>query len=71
MASADLPRVLRIPRIGGTEDDFILLHVSSTIRHPLDLKLIGTDGEEVYSLEGKVATASTRSGGPRTSNFMR
>ena len=70
MASADdLPRVLRIPAAG---DDFILLHVSSAGRHPHDLKLIGTDSEDVFSVKGKVGQMIDPVGvGSLTSNFMR
>jgi hypothetical protein len=51
MTSGDLPRILKIPAAG---EDFILVHVSSTGRHAHDLKLIGTDGADVYSVKGKV-----------------
>lgn len=56
---ADLPAVLRLPRVESPSDEFILLNVSSTGRHSLDLKLIGTDGESVFSVSGKVASRST------------
>lgn len=46
----DLPTVLRLPRLDQSEPGFVLLHVSSAGRHALDLKLIGTDGESVFSV---------------------
>ena len=64
MASSDLPRLLRIPRTDAGADDFTVLQVSSAGRNALDLKLIGTDGEDVYFVKGRLATRSTRSGGP-------
>lgn len=42
-----LPRILRVPR----SDDpaaYVLVHVSSTSSAPLDLKLVGTEGENPY-----------------------
>ncbi|KAG0647934.1 hypothetical protein D0Z07_6049 [Hyphodiscus hymeniophilus] len=65
MALADLPRVLRIPRTDDAEENFILLHVSSTGRHLLDLKLIGTDNEAAFSAKVKHARASDL----KTKNF--
>lgn len=49
MAAATL---LRLPRL-DEEDGFVLLNVSSGKR-PLDLKMIGTEGENVYSVSGKL-----------------
>ena len=73
MESAALPLLTRLPRVDcdGTEYNYVLLHVSSTGDQTFDLKLIGTESTEVFSLKGKEATGSTRSDGPLTSNFMR
>lgn len=71
MASRDRPLLVRIPRTDAEADGFTVVQVSSTGRNPLDLKLIGTDGEDVYFVKGKVARGSTRPGGPWATNFMR
>jgi hypothetical protein len=52
MAEA-LPRVLSIPRSDLNGDQFALLHVESAGKHPLDLKLVGTDGGSVFSVSCK------------------
>lgn len=51
----DFSTVLRIPHPDHTNQDaeFVLLQVSSTGRRQLDLKLIGTDEEHVFVVEGK------------------
>ncbi|KAK6583608.1 hypothetical protein PZA11_003338 [Diplocarpon coronariae] len=46
-----VPVVLRIPLVN--HDEYILLHVSSAGRHHLDLKLIGTENESLFSVELK------------------
>ena len=58
------PVVLRLPRLDPPEDEseFVLVHVSSAGRRPLDLKLIGTQGSDVFSVSCKVATRSTEAG---------
>jgi hypothetical protein len=73
MDSVALPLLIRLPRVDsdGTEYNYVLLHVSSAGDQTFDLKLIGTESTEVFSLKGKEATGSTRSDGPLTSNFMR
>jgi hypothetical protein len=55
MADA-LPRVIRLPRsdLRGGQDHFVLVHVESAGKQPLDLKLVGTDGESVFSVSGKL-----------------
>jgi hypothetical protein len=52
---ADLPNVVRLPRVDPPKhgNDYILLHVSSKGVHPFDLKLIGTEGEAVFSAIGE------------------
>jgi hypothetical protein len=47
--------VLRLPRVdhGQDEPEFILVHVTSAGHHDLDLKLIGTEGNEVFSVTCK------------------
>lgn len=60
-ASAESPRtmaqpgqrVLRLRRTDRGGDPFVLLNVTSTASHPLDLKLVGTDGESVYVASSK------------------
>lgn len=58
MAEA-LPRVIRIPRsdlnVNDGQAHFVLVHVESTGKNPLDLKLVGTDGESVFSVSCKLA----------------
>jgi hypothetical protein len=53
--------VLRLPRVDPPEDEseFVLVHVSSAGRRPLDLKLIGTENSTEFSVSCKVATRST------------
>lgn len=55
MADA-LPRVIRLPRsdLDDGQGHFVLVHVESAGKHPLDLKLVGTDGESVFSVSGKL-----------------
>jgi hypothetical protein len=53
----DLPAVLRVPRIDD-EASFAVVHVSSAGKSALDLKLIGTDGESVFAITGKLAIGS-------------
>lgn len=59
MADA-LPRVIRIPRSDLNDDQghFVLVHVESTGKHPLDVKLVGTDGESVFSVSCKLPSGS-------------
>jgi len=44
--------LLRLPRL-DEEDGVVLVKVSSGKR-PLDLKLIGTEGENVFAVSGKL-----------------
>jgi hypothetical protein len=55
------PVVFRLPRVDPPEDEseFVLVHVSSAGRRPLDLKLIGTENSTEFSVSCKVATRST------------
>lgn len=73
MEPVGLPRLTKLPRVDsdGADYDYVLLHVSSTGQQTFDLKLIGTESENVFKCKGKVAAGSTRSGRPLTSNFMR
>lgn len=57
----DLPTVLRLPRLDQSVAGFVLLHVSSAGRRALDLKLIGTDGESVFSVSCKFGHIIDRS----------
>ena len=54
------PIVLRLPRVDRQDEDpeFVLVHVSAAGRDVFDLKLIGTEGAEVFSVSCKVATRS-------------
>jgi hypothetical protein len=57
---ADLPRVISLPRndLGNNQNQqnqFVLVRIESMGRKPLDLKLIGTDGESVFSVSGELA----------------
>lgn len=53
--SPALPLVLKLPRHehDKEEADFVLVHVASDGRHPLDLKLIGTENSAVFAIECK------------------
>jgi hypothetical protein len=55
------PVLLRLARLDPPEDEpaFVLVHVSSAGRRPLDLKLIGTENSTEFSVSCKVATRST------------
>lgn len=55
------PVLLRLPRLDPPEDEpkFVLVHVSSAGRRPLDLKLIGTENSTEFAVSCKVATRST------------
>jgi hypothetical protein len=54
--AASLPRVLSIPRNDlNDQNQFVLVHVESAGKHPLDLKLVGTDGESVFSVSCKIS----------------
>jgi hypothetical protein len=59
MADA-LPRVIRIPRsdLNDNQGHFVLVHVESAGKHPLDVKLVGTDGESVFSVSCKLPSRS-------------
>lgn len=46
-------RVLRLRRSDRSSDSFVLLHVTNNGSHPLDLKLVGTDGESVFVASSK------------------
>jgi len=56
--AAALPRVMRVPRtdLKDGQDHFVLVHVESAGKQALDLKLVGTDGESVFSVSGKLAS---------------
>jgi hypothetical protein len=56
MADA-LPRVIRIPRsdLDNGQDHAVLVYVESAGKHSLDIKLVGTDGESVFSVSCKLA----------------
>jgi len=41
-------RVLRVRRTDADADSFVLLNVTTAGTRPLDLKVVGTDGEDVY-----------------------
>lgn len=45
--------MVRIPRTGGEAEDFVLVHVSEKGRHALDVKLIATEGENVFTVSCK------------------
>jgi hypothetical protein len=45
--------VLRLHWIDPDRESFALLHVEANGPHPLDLKLVGTDGESVFVGSGK------------------
>jgi hypothetical protein len=52
--ATDFPVLLRLPRLDhGADQACVLLHVSSEGPRPLDLKLIGTENETVFSLSCK------------------
>ncbi|KAK6606089.1 mitotic apparatus protein p62 [Botrytis cinerea] len=50
MAAKQLPAVLRITSSATNQDEGFLLHVESAGSRPLDLKLVGTDGELVFAV---------------------
>ena len=63
------PVLLRLPRLDhGSDQACVLLHVSSEGPRPLDVKLIGTENETVFSLSCKDRPASAL---PLAFNFMR
>lgn len=45
-------RVLRVPQSDGNES-FVLLHLKSAGSSPLDLKVVGTEGEAPYVIKCK------------------
>lgn len=51
-------RVLRLRRSDVDGDAFVLLNVTSSGSQSLDLKLLGTDGENVYVASSKYYRAS-------------
>ncbi|KAF7886932.1 uncharacterized protein EAF02_003579 [Botrytis sinoallii] len=53
MAAKQLPAVLRITSSATNQDEVFLLHVESAGSRPLDLKLVGTDGELVFAVSVK------------------
>lgn len=72
---ANQAKVSRFPRIDAPEGEasFVLLHVSHTGSHPLDVKLIGTESSEAYVVSCKVVRGSTSPVlvPPLDSNLMR
>ncbi|KAH6717664.1 hypothetical protein BKA61DRAFT_598145 [Leptodontidium sp. MPI-SDFR-AT-0119] len=53
------PRLLKVPRADhGDDPDFILLHVASTGGKTLDLDLIGTENDNVFSFQLKHSQTS-------------
>jgi hypothetical protein len=50
------PVVLRLPRVDVPQDEsqFVLVHVTSAGRRPLDLDLIGTDNNLGFAVSCKV-----------------
>lgn len=66
MAAKQIPAVLRITSSATNQDEGFLLHVESAGSRPLDLKLVGTDGELVFAVSGKLRPmfGSSRAGGP-------
>ena len=50
------PVVLRVPRVDNPQDNapFVLVHVASAGRRPLDVDLIGTDQNAVFTVSCKV-----------------
>ncbi|APA05609.1 hypothetical protein SS1G_02074 [Sclerotinia sclerotiorum 1980 UF-70] len=59
MAAKHLPAVLRITSSAANPDEVFLLHVESAGSRPLDVKLIGTDGELVFAVSLKHSKIST------------
>jgi hypothetical protein len=54
--AATLPRVLSVPRSDLNEQNqFVLVHVESAGKRPLDLKLVATDVESVFSVSCKIS----------------
>ena len=49
--------ILRLP-ISDRKDDFALVSVASSGPHPLDVTLVATDGEYVYSREPRQSTSA-------------
>lgn len=60
----DFPVVVSLPRVdhAAEEATFVLLHVSPDGQRPLDLKLIGTENETVFSVSCKVGHRIARLG---------
>ncbi|TGO60630.1 hypothetical protein BOTNAR_0142g00010 [Botryotinia narcissicola] len=59
MAAKQLPAVLRITSSATNQDEIFLLHVESAGSEPLDLKLVGTDGELVFAVSVKHSKLSS------------
>ncbi|CAD6443698.1 680875d3-d2be-4550-8ca9-1f074c87d50a [Sclerotinia trifoliorum] len=59
MAAKQLPAVLRITSSATNQDEVFLLLVESAGSRPLDVKLIGTDGELVFAVSLKHSKIST------------
>ncbi|KAF7872479.1 hypothetical protein EAF04_003400 [Stromatinia cepivora] len=59
MAAKQLPSLLRITSSATNQDEVFLLHVESAGSRPLDVKLIGTDGELVFAVSLKHSKIST------------
>ncbi|KAJ8071497.1 hypothetical protein OCU04_001817 [Sclerotinia nivalis] len=59
MAAKQLPAVLRITSSTTNQDEVFLLHVEPAGSRPLDVKLIGTDGELVFAVSLKHSKIST------------
>lgn len=66
------PTLLHIPRhdSGQGEPDFIIVHIATAGQNQLDLKLIGTEGTEAYSVTCRLATGSTCRSEPLKITFM-
>lgn len=54
MTAKQLPTVLRITSSITNQDEVFLVHVDSIGSRPLDIKLIGTDGELVFAVSCKL-----------------
>lgn len=61
-----MAHILRLPRSDEAES-FILVHVSSSGRQQLDLKLVGTEGSAPYVSTGKLGSVEARACGKVTS----
>ncbi|KAI9647219.1 hypothetical protein NHQ30_003602 [Ciborinia camelliae] len=59
MAAKQLPAVLRITSSATNKDEVFLVHVESVASRPLDVKLIGTDGELVFAVSLKHSKISS------------